>query len=186
MCQCPFVAMPLGEGFTVEEQLTGAAVHGGVQLACYPMKAERYEELRPEWAGIGDDMLHSTFDLNPGGRMKQEIYDDPYRLDAWDQRHGSRCFVSLLNTTQWMAVTGELPPTEPPTAQDYAALGLPWFGHYGGNARAVVGSDKLRRLRSVAEQANATGQGPLPDNETVSVPPVIVLAKPRRVRESVS
>ena len=25
--------------------------------------------------------------------MKQDIYDDPHGLDAWDQRHSSRCFV---------------------------------------------------------------------------------------------
>ncbi len=187
-----FVAMPLGEGFTVEEQLTGEAVHGGIQLACYPMKAGRYEEIRSEWSGLGDDILHSPLcpgsadgmGLAPGGRMKQEIYDDPYGLEAWDQRHGSRCFVSLLNTTQWMAVTGERSPTEPPTAQDYAFRGLPWFDHYGGDMRAVGGSDKLRRLRSVSQQAKATGQGQLPNNATVATRPVIAVGKPRRVRES--
>ena len=40
-----FVAMPLGEGYTVEEQLTGAAMHGGLQIVAYPMKRERYEAL---------------------------------------------------------------------------------------------------------------------------------------------
>ena len=35
-----FVAMPLGEGFTAEEQLTGTAEHGGLQIIVYPMKAE--------------------------------------------------------------------------------------------------------------------------------------------------
>ena len=39
-----FVAMPLGEGYTAEEQLTGAAEHGGLQIIAYPMKAEVYEE----------------------------------------------------------------------------------------------------------------------------------------------
>ena len=39
-----FVAMPLGEGFTAEEQLTGEAEHGGLQIAVYPMKRSIYEE----------------------------------------------------------------------------------------------------------------------------------------------
>ena len=121
--------------------------------------------------------------MAPGGRMKQEIYDDPYGLDAWEQRHGSRCFVSLLNSTQWTAVTGERPPTEPPTAQDYAAAGLPWFDWYGGDARAVAGSENLRGLKSVAQQSKATGQEVLPDNETIAAPHVIALGKARRVRE---
>ena len=186
-----FVAMPLGEGYTVEEQLTGAAVHGGLQLLAYPMKAARYEAMRAARIGVYREppypLLHvaeePAMGLAPGGRMKQKIYDDPYGLDAWDQRHGSRCFVSLVNTTQWMAITGERPPTEPPTAQDYTARGLPWFDYYGGDARAVAGSDKLRGLASIAQQAKATGQGSLPDNETVAVPHVVALGKQRRVRE---
>ena len=186
-----FVAMPLGQGYTVEEQMTGAAVHGGLQFVAYPMKAERYKALQAEQGEFGDHVVYSaTFaeeapmGLAPGGRMKQDIYDDPYGLDAWDQRHGSRCFVSLLNTTQWMATTGERPPTEPPTAQSYAAGGLPWFEYYGGDLQAVDGSEKLRGLTSVARHAEATGQAPLPDNGTIGVPPIVVLGKPRRVRES--
>ncbi len=189
-----FVAMPLGEGYTVEEQLTGAAVHGGVQLLAYPMKAERYEAVRSNWGALREDVLFSAepmvqmsmgMGLAPGGRMEQEIYDDPYGLDAWDQRHASRCFVSLLNSVQWMAVTGERPPTQPPTAQEYAAHGMPWFDYYGGDVRAVAGSDTLRKLKSVDQQAKATGQEPLPDNETIAAPHVIGLGKARRVREGV-
>ena len=185
-----FVAMPLGEGYTVEEQLTGAAVHGGLQLVAYPMKAARYEAMMAARAKARRDLPDPpvmceapAMGLAPGGRMKQEIYDDPYGLDAWDQRHGSRCFVSLVNTTQWMAITGEQPPTEAPTARDYTARGLPWFDYYDGDARAVAGSDKLRGLASVAQHATATGQGPLPDNETVAIPHVVTLGKPRQVRE---
>jgi hypothetical protein len=33
-----FVAMPLGDGFTAEEQITGEARHGGLQLQVYPIK----------------------------------------------------------------------------------------------------------------------------------------------------
>ena len=43
-----FVAMPLGEGYTAEEQLTGKAEHGGLQLVVIPMKAGRYEPIRRE------------------------------------------------------------------------------------------------------------------------------------------
>lgn len=40
-----FVAMPLGQGYSVEEQLTGEAEWGGVQILVYPMKTDRYEML---------------------------------------------------------------------------------------------------------------------------------------------
>ena len=85
-----FVAMPLGEGYTVEEQLTGAAEHGGLQIVAYPMKAERYKDLitlncdaspptEARYMGINACRC-PDMGLAPGGRMKQDIYDDHYGL----------------------------------------------------------------------------------------------------------
>ena len=94
-----FIAMPLGEGYTVEEQITGAAEHGGIQIIAYPMKAERYEAILAEYRARYRGVLRSSsvFDadsavpspggvyqsasmgLAPGGRMRQEIYDDRLR-----------------------------------------------------------------------------------------------------------
>ncbi len=181
-----FVSMPLGKGYTVEEQLTGAGIHGGVQLLVYPMKAERYNREREDAVSYFYCCVPDMCDMGvaPGGRMEQEVYDDPHDLAAWDQRHSSRCFVSLLNTTQWMAVTGERPPTEPPTARQYNDLGLPWFDYYGGDAHAVAGSEKLRKLSSVTRHANATNQELVLDNETLSPSLVVKLGKARPVRES--
>ena len=56
--------------------------------------------------------------------------------------------------------------------------------YYGVDVRAVPGSDKLRGLTSVAQQAKATVQKPLQDNETIAATHVIALVKPRRVREN--
>jgi hypothetical protein len=33
-----FVAMPLGQGYTVEEQITGKAEHGGLQIDVFPKR----------------------------------------------------------------------------------------------------------------------------------------------------
>ena len=113
--------------------------------------------------------------LAPGGRMKQEIYDDIHGLDAWDQRHGSRCFVTIANSTQWMTITGERPPTEPPTAKHYTEMGLPWFDLYGGDIEAVAGAAALNDLASVAEMGKHKGETPLPENETITLHHVIGL-----------
>ena len=51
-----FVAMPLGEGYTAEEQLTGEAEHGGLQIAVYPMKRSKYEEIHGVPEGVLSDM----------------------------------------------------------------------------------------------------------------------------------
>ena len=49
-----FVAMPLGEGYTPEEQLTGEAEHGGLQIAVYPMETSRYQAWRYAGMSLGD------------------------------------------------------------------------------------------------------------------------------------
>ena len=113
--------------------------------------------------------------LAPGGRMKQEIYDDEYGLDAWDQRHCSRCFMTIANSAQWMAITGERPPVEPPTAADYTSAGLPWFDYYGGDAMAVEGAEKFGGLKSVAEMGKEKGESALPGNDPVDVQHVVTL-----------
>ena len=187
-----FVAMPLGDGYTAEEQLTGEAQHGGLQIVAYPMKRKRYERLRSrrvyEDAQFSPEVCSAPADemgLAPGGRMRQEVYDDPYGLDAWDQRHASRCFVSITNSKQWLAVTGERPPTLPPSAKEYTEAGLPWFEWYGGDAEALAGAEKLASLASVAELGKRKGEDPLPENESTSVERVRTVRRrgDTRVRE---
>ena len=43
-----FVAMPLGHGFTAEEQLTGKAEFGGIQIEVLPMKRKVFDRRFPE------------------------------------------------------------------------------------------------------------------------------------------
>ena len=99
--------------------------------------------------------------------MKQEIYADPYGLDAWDQRHVSRCFVTIAIAQQWQAITGEKIPTEMPTASQYTRAGLPWFDYYGGDAEALKGSEALSSMKSVTAMAEAKGAAALEGNESV-------------------
>lgn len=52
-----FVAMPLGQGYTAEEQITGTAEHGGIQIIVYPMKREHYEALLKQNNRDFDEMV---------------------------------------------------------------------------------------------------------------------------------
>ena len=183
-----FVAMPLGGGYTAEEQLTGAAEHGGLQILVHPMKREQYERhARLQRAAV--DMTISVqaprasaagMGLAPGGRMKQAIYDDPYRLDEWDVSARGRCFVHLLNTMVWEAVTASKPPLPPPTAAMYSRQGLPWFDYYDERHSAVDGAEALARLRSVLEMARAKGEPALPENDSVSGERVVTIKRAGR------
>jgi hypothetical protein len=124
--------------------------------------------------------------LAPGGRMRQEIYDDPYDLSDWATGHSSRCFAHIANSMVWRGITGQQPPTVPPTAADYDRRGLPWFEYYGDAGSAVTGPSVLRGLKSIFQIGNSKGDVPLPENESTAADKVIHLRRgmqPGQVRE---
>ena len=172
-----FVAMPLGDGYTAEEQLAGKAEHGGLQILIYPMKSLNYDELRrshDEWSqnrersracGSGrrshNDRVRvarlegkdaDLMGLAPGGRMRQQIYADRYGFDAWDRGVSTRFFVTLVNAAQWRSITGKMSPLSPPTADDYTKAGLPWFD-YNAACPTLAGAPGLSALKSVNEMS---------------------------------
>ena len=199
-----FVAMPLGSGYSVEEQLTGKAEHGGVQIIVYPMRKERYEAIlrkREEEEArflsrsymLSDGFMRDdaclaaaaapaqAMGLAAGGRMTQEIYADPHGLDAWDQSVWSRCFVTLVNAVQWHEIAGGAPPTRPPTAADYSRAGLPWFDYYAADLETQAGAPELALVKSVAEMAAEKGEDLLGPDGKVNPAKVIDLG-PNRPR----
>ena len=187
-----FVAAPLGQGYTAEEQITGEADHGGLQIVVYPMKAERYEAMRRSRVNVrreglvcAESAAPAPMGLAPGGRMRQKIYDDPYGLDAWDQRHSSRCFVTIANAEAWTGITGTRPPVAPLTAADYSEAGLPWFEYADGNAAAVAGSPILGKLKSLLGMQTSKGTKILPENESADVGGLVRVGRNRgaEVRE---
>lgn len=183
-----FVAMPLGEGYTAEEQLTGEAEHGGLQIVVYPIKASHYEVEEEVDMPIAYAPLRTFSEpveemgLAPGGLMRQEIYEDDYNIEAWDTTVRSRCYVHILNSVQFLSVTGARPPSKPPTARRYTEAGLPWFDYYGGDLKALEGAQELAGLDSVAVKKLKKGEGVLADNEPVEPKVVKTLGK-GKVRE---
>ncbi|MGD2154185.1 MAG: hypothetical protein PVG79_13015 [Gemmatimonadales bacterium] len=176
-----FVAMPLGAGYSAEEQLTGAAEYGGLQIVAYPVKREAYERLpkhllsRALFAAGEPLPTASAMGLAPGGRMKQKIYDDTFKFEDWDLEHSSRCFVHTVNSLVWRQITGESPPTVPLTAKEYDDAGLPWFDLYDDDVEALEGGDALEGLKSVKELGEEKGDVPLPENESVEAANVKML-----------
>jgi hypothetical protein len=196
-----FVAMPLGAGYSAEEQVTGKAEHGGLQLQVMPLKAAAWErilrqraERMREVASIAYDiqpccapmMRGGEMGLAPGGRMRQEIYQDEHALEDWDTRTSSRCFVHIANSMVWSAITGQQPPTPPPTAAQYTRAGLPWFEYYAEGRKAVEAPGILATLKGILQIGEEKGELPLPENEPVDPVRVVHLAErpePHRVRE---
>ncbi len=195
-----FVAMPLGAGYTAEEQITGKAEHGGLQVMALPMKPAAYRERFPkrpkrlrEWGlnvkysmALVDETSACAMGLAPGGRMKQEIYRDKYRKSEWELEQTSRCFVHIANSLVWRQITGMNPPTVPPTAAEYTRAGLPWFTWYDDQNAPLEGSKTLAGMKSVATLGKEKKDVQLPENEPVSPQHVVKLRrglKKHQVRE---
>ena len=200
-----FVAMPLGSGYSAEEQLTGRAEHGGVQIAVFPMKRAVFErrfpkvELAARARRVGampppapcaaapmDCCMEADMGLAAGGRMRQEIYADPFDLSDWETTQRSRCFVHLCNSLVWQSITGSPPPHPAPTAAEYTRHGLPWFELYREGAKAVPGSERLAGVKTVAQLSKEKGHAVLPENQSVSpenIEQIRVGLKPGQVRE---
>lgn len=190
-----FVAMPLGAGYSAEEQLTGVGEFGGLQLLVYPMKREVFERRFPycrprdsmrryRGAFKKDEECHAErsceMGLAAGGRMTQEIYADDFEPADWDLEHSSRVFVHLANSLVWRALTGQQPPTTPPTARQYARHGLPWFDYYDESVTPLTGAPLLQGVKSVVEKGKDKGDVPLPENESCTPTKVVPLKRPTR------
>jgi hypothetical protein len=164
-----FVAAPLGSGHTVEGQLTGEESVGGIQIVAYPMKRERARmwfaaQRRSRRDELGLQTCQSACEpygmgLGAGGRMRQQIYEDQFGLDAWDQSRPSRCFVHLVNSLGWREITGNEAPPTPITEAEYLRQGVPWFGYYDLEAKALPGSTALAGVRSVQELTASRAPG---------------------------
>jgi hypothetical protein len=176
-----FVAMPLGEGYSAEEQLTGGAEWGGIQISVTPLKASVWAKRRAEWEKIERerpnimyslDLSESTvrcckMSLAPGGRMRQKIYPDKFELDDWNLDATDRVFITLVHAKDWKTITGEAAPNEPPTAQEYSAAGLPWFDYFGRDQGALPGGKLLGSVKSVAQKFKEKTGVTLPNSHDV-------------------
>ena len=94
---------------------------------------------------------------------------------------GSRCFITMANSLQWTAITGELLLTEPPTAEQYTRAGLPWFDYYDENRKALAGAQRLAGLKSVKSVGKKLGEAPVQDEEAIDEPLVVALGPSGRV-----
>lgn len=154
-----FVAVRLGSGASVEAQVTGEEVHGGVQLRAVGVTAAVLEAWKARAQPMhGQPMPAPTpmasvegaaMGLGAGGRMRQEIYADQRDLSDYDEDRSWRVFVHLCSAAQWTAITGEVAPPTPVDRDTYVEYGLPWFDYYDADRDDLAASQKLARVKTV-------------------------------------
>jgi hypothetical protein len=99
-----------------------------------------------------ESVSESAMGLGAGGKMRQQIYPDPYGVETWEEGNYGTVVVYLLNTERYRAVTGQTPPPTPIDAQTYTAYSLPWFDLYDETAGDVAAPDTLAGIKSIGEQ----------------------------------
>ena len=154
-----FVAVPLGLGATVEAQVTGEEVHGGVQLRVVGATAEVLKawQERPRCdmlvcgAPPSGSIDKASMGLGAGGRMRQEIYADERDLTDYSSHRTWRVFVHLCSAAQWTAITGEVAPPTPIDREIYVQHGFPWFDYYDADREDLAASETLSKVRTVGD-----------------------------------
>ncbi|MEU6348525.1 hypothetical protein ABZ896_04275 [Streptomyces sp. NPDC047072] len=187
-----FVAVPLGLGATVEGQVTGEEVWGGVQLQSFPLVEERLERWREDQrrvraarpamaygaampmampapaapAAAGAPRSAAAMGLGVGGSMRQEVYKDERPLSDWAKTPAGRVFVHLVTPPEWRRITSEAPPPSPVNRAAYTQAGLPWFDYYDQDAEDLAPTDTLEGVKPVGDwigDDHEPWQAPTPD-----------------------
>jgi hypothetical protein len=150
-----FVAMPLGRGATVAEQLSGPDAAAGLRVRVFEPRPGRFPDEEPERpprppgpptpaasaAGMG---------VAAGGEIRQRIHPDRHGIETWDPDGPTEAFVAILNSAQYRALTGRRPPGPPIDAATYTRYGLPWFDRYDEPLGDIPGSGRLAGVEPVA------------------------------------
>ncbi|AZG47122.1 hypothetical protein [Gordonia insulae] len=174
-----FVAVPLGQGYSVAEQLSGAD-DGSVRIEVIPLRGEIWDE-RSRMRTTCDEVagppgltsravaMAPGMGLGAGGSIKQSIATPIESRDNWHPSAHAASVLHIVNSAAWQALTGHEPHHQPLTIAEYRKHDHPWFEWYD-DSLARQGTSPLTEVKSVREVGEAKGETPLPDNESFTPP----------------
>jgi hypothetical protein len=166
-----FVAMPLGQGYTIEAQITDEERFGGFQVVVFECASGRFHERNPSkdyWIKAAESNKRSTrlysasgplwFDRDPdvsmgiaaGGNIKQQIQKDSYGVESWNPNKMRNLTIHLVNSKSYKAITGFDPPESPITAEAYESARIPWFSDYDETVPAIKPTSIFKRIMSIS------------------------------------
>ncbi len=156
-----FIAMPLGKGYTVEEQLTNKDEFGGIQLIVFEPKEGKFPDEMPEEEDRDEgpflcvskpfegESSETEMGLAAGGKITQKIYPDKYGIDTWDENNFGRVYIHIVNSAMFHRITEMEAPSTPITAETYTEYGLPWFEIYDEHLEDVMIGEELYTIKPV-------------------------------------
>lgn len=156
-----FIAMPLGKGYTVEEQLTNKDKFGGIQLIVFEPKMGKFPEeepnpilymvsdYQPSLKRIEGEISETEMGLAAGGKITQKIYPDEHGIDTWDEDNFGRVYIHIVNSSMFRKITGMEVPSTPITTETYTKYGLPWFEIYDEHLEDIAIGEELYAIKPV-------------------------------------
>lgn len=184
-----FVAVALGSGLTVENQLTGSESVGGLQLQVRRLTPEALKlhlDIRPLFEA--DCCSVASFDfmvdvplkcestsepmgLGAGGRIDQEIFRDDFAATDWESVPLGKVWVHLVSAGDWQQFTGEPVLESPISVDDYVQAGLPWFDYVNTTGVDVGATPEMLGIKSIGELSGTYDHAPIvsPDDPLVQV-----------------
>jgi hypothetical protein len=178
-----FVAMPLGQGYTVEAQVRSEETFGGIQIVVYEPKPGVFPDQPPPKAfgmrsklytqapAASEESFSLEMGMGAGGKMKQSIYPDPHGIEVWDPDTYGRIFVHIVNSQAYKKITGNDPPASPVDAKTYTQYGLPWFDLYDDHLGDVAAPETLQNVHSIAQIAAEADSPAMLDDSGVEISP---------------
>jgi len=192
-----FVAARLGDGATVEEQLSDEVPVGGVQIVVWELTDEALERWRDRQSRWMDSSVSSpgicysiepfarqsmSMGIGAGGLIQQEIYRSDFAKTDWRPTPSARVWVHLVDANRWTSLTGEAQPSTPVTARTYDEWGLPWFDYFDADRVDVDGSPLLAGVRTVGDVLGSTDDGAPVHPGSASIVHLGPSRRPQRVR----
>lgn len=160
-----FVAMPLGQGYTVEGQITDEEKYGGLQITVFDALDGRFPDRNPmedlmartyseNGAGILFQMAGQkagvSMGLGAGGNIKQQIFKDKYGFGFWSNEKKANIVIHIVNSIEFKKITGFEPPESPISPEKYSALKIPWYSFYDEVAPVLKPPSIFKRILSIA------------------------------------
>jgi hypothetical protein len=167
-----FVAVPLGEGLTVEGQLTGDESEGSLTVSLHAPRPGRFPDEEPtdvvRIGGMDVMACAAPMGLGAGGRMRQEIYADEHGVDRWEPEPAARARIELVDALAFEVLTRLPAPPPVVDAATYTRFGLPWFDLVDAASRDIAAAERLRGVRSIADLERRRDEPlPIPDAQVV-------------------
>ena len=195
-----FVAMPLGSGYSIEEQVTGKAEFGGIQILVYHKKKKKIlklTKLEKEYSGFRSANMHKKFGIcampnstpkemgiSSGGKTKQKIVKYEGSYDDWDQTTYTRVYIRIVDPRTYKSITGEDLPRSTMSAKTYSMCGFPWFDKYEENVEDVEKSTILSQVKSVKQIDKKKFAFQQQDDDTLEIKNVIT-TNPNEIKDGV-